>query len=61
MHAISQPCRQWTQDQLNVSKGLCDVYAISNFECCKCARMRFHCVNALVVLRSCTHRGNTGH
>jgi len=26
-------------------------YAISNLECCKCARMRFHCANALVVLR----------
>jgi len=25
----------------------------SNLECCKCARMRFHCDNALVVLRSC--------
>jgi len=31
----------------------CTVYTISNLECCKCARMRFHCTNALVVLRSC--------
>jgi len=28
-------------------------YTISNLECCTCARMRFHCANALVVLRIC--------
>jgi len=31
----------------------CTVYTISNLECCTCASMRFHCGNALVVLRSC--------
>ena len=29
------------------------ICSISNFECCKCARMRFHCANGLVVLRGC--------
>jgi len=38
-HAISQPC---THNQWNVSTGLCDIYTISNLECCKSARMRFH-------------------
>jgi len=28
-------------------------YTILNLECCKFARMRFHCANSLVVLRSC--------
>jgi len=28
-------------------------FLLSNLECCKCARMRFHCVNVLIVLRSC--------
>ena len=25
------------------AKGLCDIFPILNLECCKCARMRFHC------------------
>jgi len=50
VHAISQPCRH---NQWNTSKGLCDVYTISNLDCCKCTRMRFHCANALLLLRSC--------
>jgi len=29
------------------------VYTISNLECCKCTRMKLHCANALLVLRSC--------
>jgi len=33
----------------NVSKGLCDVYTTGNFECCKCARVRFNCANGLAV------------
>jgi len=28
-------------------------------ECCKYARMRFHCVTVLVVLSICAFRGNT--
>jgi len=32
----------------------CNIYTILNFECFKCARMIFHCVDGLVVLRSCT-------
>jgi len=28
-------------------------------ECCKCARMRFHCAAVLVVLSICAPRGNT--
>jgi len=39
--------------QCNVSKGVCDVYTISKLICSMCARTRFHCANALVVLRSC--------
>ena len=31
----------------------CKGYGVSNPESCKCARIRFHCANALVVLRSC--------
>ena len=27
-------------------------------ECCKCARMRFHCATVLVVLSICALRGN---
>jgi len=28
---------------------LCDTYSILNSECCKCARMGFHCANGMVV------------
>jgi len=28
--------------------------SILNLECCKLARVRFHCAHVLVVLRSCT-------
>ena len=53
-HAISQTI--WTHNRWNVSTGLCDLYTISNLECCKCARVWFHCVNALAVLRSALKR-----
>jgi len=42
-----------TSEAFQVAKALCDIYTIFNLECCKCARMRFHCDNGLVVLRSC--------
>ena len=47
-----------------VLQGLCKIFTILNLECCKCARMRFHCRNGLAVLRICVvaHlRGNTDH
>jgi len=51
-HATSQSCRHTTSETFR--KGYANiVYTISNLECCKRARMRFHCANALVVLRSC--------
>jgi len=31
----------------------CDIYTVSNLECCKCARMKLHCADGLVALRSC--------
>ena len=34
-------------------KGYAIYMRISNFECCKCARMRLHCANALAVPRIC--------
>ena len=49
--AITPPCRHTTSAALKVY--LCDIYTIFNFECWKCARMRFHCANGLVVLCSC--------
>ena len=27
------------------------VFTLLNLKCCKCARMRFHCMNGVVVLR----------
>jgi len=39
--------------------ALCDIYTIWKLECCKCARMRFHCAGGLVVLRSCAPQRET--
>jgi len=34
----------------------------NDLDCCKCARMRFHCTNGLVVLRDCApQRGHCYH
>jgi len=44
-HVDAQPVKR-------IERATRCVYDIK-FECCKCARMRFHCANALVVLRSC--------
>jgi len=57
-HAIAQLCRHTTSEAV---KGLCDLYAILILECYKCARMRFHCANRLVVLRICAPWGNTAN
>ena len=46
-HVDTQPVKRFERAMR------CTVYTISNLECCTCARMRFHCANALVVLRSC--------
>jgi len=48
-HAITQPCRCTTGEAFQAVKGLRDIL---NLQCCKCARMRFHCASGLVVLRS---------
>jgi len=40
-----------TQPVKRFDRAMRYIYTISNLECCKCARMRFHCANALVVLR----------
>ena len=34
-------------------KQLCGIHTTLNLKCCKCARMRSHCANTLLVLRSC--------
>jgi len=57
-HVATQPVKAFQALQ-----RLCDVYTIFYLECCKCARMRFHCANGLVLLRICAvaHvKGNTG-
>ena len=51
-HAIAQPCRHTTSKAFQAVKRLCDIYTILNLKYCKCAWMRFHCANALVVLCS---------
>jgi len=45
-YAIAQPCECTTGEALHGPRG---IYTILNSECCKCARMRFHCTNGLVV------------
>jgi len=41
-HVDTQPAKRFKR---------CKGYALLNSVCCKCARMRFHCANCLVVLR----------
>jgi len=64
-HAIAQPCTHTKSEALRALQRLCLIYAILNLECCKCARMRLHCANVvLVLLRVCAVallRGNTDH
>jgi len=43
-----------TGEVFQAAKGLCDIFPILNLECCKCARMIFHCANGQVVLCICT-------
>jgi len=43
----------YTQPVKRFDRAMQCIYTISNLECCKCTRMRFHCANALVVLSSC--------
>ena len=59
-HAVAQPCRHTTNEAFQAIKALCDVYTIFNLECCKCATMRFHYANDLVVLPFVHLRGNNG-
>jgi len=47
-HSISQLCRHTTGETFPKAFAM---YTIWNFECCKCARMRFNCANGLVVPR----------
>jgi len=54
VHAIAQPCAHATGEALQALKVLCDIDTIWDLECCKCARMRFHCANGLMLLRNCT-------
>jgi len=42
----------------NTNSFLVSCFSIA-LECCKCARMRFHCATVLVVLSICALRGNT--
>jgi len=49
-HVDTQPVKRF-------DRAMRYIYAISNLECCKCARMRFQCANALVVLRICAPYG----
>jgi len=52
-HAITQPCRHTNSETFQAFKGLCDLKKTLNLECCKCAKMKFHCANDLMVLRIC--------
>jgi len=54
-HAIAPPCRNTNNEAFQVVKGLCDIYTLLNLECYKCAIIRFHWANDLVVLRICAH------
>jgi len=45
-HVDTQPVKRF-------ERAMRYIYTISNWECCKCARTRFHSANALVVLRIC--------
>jgi len=56
-HVITQSYRCATNEAFQAMKGLCGIYTIWKLECCKCAGLRFHCANVLVVVRSC---GNAG-
>jgi len=53
--------QQWSVR--NVKRDMRYIHTALNSECWKCARMRKHFANCLVVLRTCAvahHRGNTG-
>ena len=47
--AIAQPCRHTNSEAFQVLQGLCNIFTIWNLECCKCAKMRFHCAKSLMV------------
>jgi len=46
-----QTHKQWCA--LSSERAMRYISVMLNLRCCKCARMRFHCANDLVVLRSC--------
>ena len=53
-HAIAQPWRphnQWSVSR--VTRAMRHMNTISNLKYYKCARIRFHCTNGLVVMRIC--------
>ena len=49
--ATMQTHNQWSDS--SGERAICDIYTILNLECCKSARIRFHCASALVVPRVC--------
>jgi len=51
-YAIAQPCGHATSVAFQTVKSLCDNIYDWDLECCKCAKMTFHCANGLVVLRT---------
>jgi len=51
---VAQPCTHFNNEAFQALKGVCGIHTILNLECCKCARIRFHCANGLVVLRVCS-------
>jgi len=52
--AIAQLCRHTaTSEGFQAFKRLCGIYTILNLECWKCARMKYHCANGLVVQLNC--------
>jgi len=44
--------RRTTSEAFQAVKSLYDIYTILNVGCCNCARMRFHCANDLLALRT---------
>ena len=54
-YAIAQSCIHKTSEMFQSLNGVCDTYsyAVLNLDCWKCERIKSHCANCLVVLRSC--------
>ena len=48
---------KYEQNNINSNSFLFASFSIA-LECCKCARMRYHCATVLVVLSICALRGN---